>query len=98
MDNNHDPGPFDRGLLKNGVPPPPQSAMIFWDQVNLGPMGVCFALEGQPGAQKLRVTWSHACQIQPCGTDSLNFTIVLDERTQRVSFTYGDMIASNTQQ
>jgi hypothetical protein len=93
--NDLDPGGFDRDILGSGVPPPPQSAMIFWDQLTLNSTGVCYALEGSPGTQKLRITWARVCQTDTCTTDSLNFTVVLDERDGRVSFTYGDMIASN---
>jgi len=93
--NNLDPGSFDRDLLGTGVPPPPQSAMVFWDGLTLGPAGVCYSLEGNSPNQKLRVTWSGTCQTTTCTTDSLNFSIVLDERTQKISFTYGTMMAAN---
>ena len=93
--NNLDPGAFDRDLLRIGVPPPKQSIMVFWDQLTLT-NGVCYALEGPVGTQKLRVTWAKVCQTQACTNDRLNFTIVLDERTQRVSLTYGEMTAVNT--
>jgi len=94
--NNLDPGAFDRDLLGTGVPPPPQSAFVFWDGLTLGSMGVCYSLEGTSPNQKLRVTWSGTCQTTTCVTDSLNFSIVLDERTQKISFTYGTMMAANT--
>jgi hypothetical protein len=93
--NDLDPGPFDRDLLGTGVPPPPQSAMVFWDALTISPTGVCYALEGPPGTQKLRITWKGTCQTQACTQDSLNFTITLDEHAQRISFTYGDMMATN---
>src|SRR5690606_18274467 len=82
--NDLDPGPFDRDLLGVGVPPPPQSAMVFWDGLTLGSNGVCYALEGAPGTQKLRVTWRRTCHSVVCTADSLNFTVVLDERNQRI--------------
>jgi len=94
--NNLDPGAFDRDLLGTGVPPPPQSAMVFWDGLTLGANGVCYSLEGSSPNQKLRVTWSGTCQTTTCVSDSLNFSIVLDERTQKISFTYGLMMAANT--
>lgn len=93
--NDLDPGAFDRDLRGVGVPPPRQSAMIFWDGLTLGPMGICYALEGSEGNQKLRVTWSGTCQTLACTSDNLNFSIVLDERTQVISFTYGAMTAAN---
>lgn len=93
--NDLDPGAFDRDLIGVGVPPPPQSAMIFWDSLTLGGSGVCYAFEGTPGNQKLRVTWANTCQTTTCTSDSLNFTIVLDERTQKIAFTYGPMVAAN---
>jgi len=92
--NNLDPGAFDRDLLKIGVPPPPQSIMVFWDQLTLTG-GVCYALEGTAPNQKLRITWAKVCQTQMCTNDRLNFTIVLDERTQRISLTYGEMTGAN---
>lgn len=94
--NDRDPGAFDRNITGVGVPPPVLSAMVFWDSLVLTD-GICYALEGAPGTQKLRVTWAQTCTTTPCGSDSLNFTIVLDERTNRVSFTYGPMMAANTQ-
>jgi hypothetical protein len=96
--NDLDPGPFDRDLIGQGVPPPRQSVFPFWDALTLGPDGVCYALEGSPGTQKLRVTWKGTCHTQTCSaSNSLNFTVVLDERTNRVSITYGDMIGSNAE-
>ncbi len=93
-----DDGAFDRDLRGIGVPPPVQSIFPFWDDLTLGPDGVCFALEGNPGTQKLRVTWKGTCQTLACSAqNNLNFTVVLDERTNRVSLTYGDMIGSNAE-
>jgi hypothetical protein len=93
--NDLDPGSFDRQLLGTGVPPPPRSIFAFWDTLTLSSSGVCYALEGTSPNQKLRVTWSGTCQTTSCSSDSLNFTIVLDERTQKVSLTYGPMMAAN---
>lgn len=96
--NDLDAGAFDRDLVGLGVPPPRQAVFAFWDALTLGPDGVCYALEGQPGTQKLRVTWKGTCQTVACSaTNNLNFTVVLDERTDRVSLTYGDMIGSNAE-
>jgi hypothetical protein len=95
--NDLNPGAFDRDLRGAGVPPPSRSAFVFWDGLTLGSQGVCYALEGQPGTQKLRVTWNRTCHTVTCTADSLNFTIVLDERTNRVAFTYGEMMAANTE-
>lgn len=95
--NDLDPGPFDRDLRGVGVPPPPQSLMPFWDGLTLGPSGVCYSLEGAPGTQKLRVTWSSTCQTVVCTADRLSFTVVLDERSQRIAFTYGEMVAANAE-
>lgn len=91
--NDLDAGALDRDITGQGVPPPQQSAMIFWDTLTLNQMGVCYALEGSPGTQKLRITWKQTCDISPCGNDTLNFTIVLDERGSKISFTYGDMLS-----
>jgi hypothetical protein len=68
--------------------------MVFWDQLTLTG-GVCYALEGTAPNQKLRITWAKVCQTQTCANDTLNFTIVLDERTQAISLTYGEMTAVN---
>lgn len=96
--NDLDPGAFDRDLTGLGVPPPRLAVFAFWDALTLGPDGVCYSLEGQPGTQKLRVTWKGVCQTVTCSpTNNLNFTVVLDERTDRVSLTYGDMIGSNAE-
>ncbi len=92
--NDLNPGAFDRELTGSGVPPPPQSVFAFWDALTLGETGVCYALEGTPGTQKLRVTWSGACHTTTCTSDRLNFTIVLDERTDRVALTYGEMTST----
>lgn len=83
------PGPFDRGLKGVGAPPPEQSVMAFWDTLTLGSSGVCYELEGQPGGQLIRVTWSHAClTTPPCVGGGVNFTITLDESTRRVVLAY----------
>lgn len=93
--NDLDPGAFDRGLLGTGVPPPLRSIFAFWDTLTLSSNGVCYALEGTAPNQKLRVSWTGTCQTTMCSSDSLNFTIVLDERTQKISLTYGPMMAAN---
>lgn len=83
------PGPFDRGIKGVGAPPPEQSVMAFWDTLTLGSSGVCYELEGQPGGQLIRVTWSHAClTTPPCVGGGMNFTITLDESTRRVVLAY----------
>lgn len=82
------PGPFDRGIRMIGAAPPPQSVMAFWDTLTLGSSGVCWELEGSPGSQRIRITWSHACLTQPCAVGNLNFTITLDESTRRVVLAY----------
>jgi hypothetical protein len=91
------PGPLDRDIKHSGEPPPSQSIMAFWDTLTLSSTGVCYELEGSPMNQRLHVTWSHACLTQPCVTsdqvNNLNFTITLDESTQRVVLTYDAMMA-----
>jgi hypothetical protein len=83
------PGPFDSGIKGVGAAPPPQSVMAFWDTITLGPSGVCWEIEGGPGGQLIRVTWSHACLTQPCTAANLNFTITLDESLRRIVLSYG---------
>lgn len=92
------PGPFDRDLRGVGVPPPKQSIFAFWDALTPGPLGVCYALEGLPGNQKLRVSWVGTCNVSACSpSNNLNVTLVLDEKNNRISLTYGDMLSSNPQ-
>jgi hypothetical protein len=87
-------GPFDRNLRKTGAPPPPRSVMAFWDKMAMSSLGVCYELDGAPGAQVLRVAWTHACLTQPCGSDNLNFMITLDESNQQIVLSYGTMTAT----
>lgn len=82
------PGPLDREI---GPPPPPHSVFAFWDTLTLGASGVCYELEGSPKSQLLRVTWSQACLTSSCSPGNLNFTITLDESTQRVVLSYNIM-------
>lgn len=96
--NDLDAGAFDRDLTGTGVPPPKQGVFPFWDALTPGADGVCYALEGTPGTQKLRVTWKGTCQTVSCSAqNNLNFTVVLDERNNRVSLTYGEMIGTNAE-
>jgi hypothetical protein len=89
-----DPGALDRNIVGAGAPPPPQSVMVFWDDLHLrDQIGICYSLQGAPGTQVLRVTWSRACFTFPCTTDSLNFTIALDEASQKIALTYGVMMS-----
>lgn len=81
-------GPFDSGIKGIGAAPPPQSVMAFWDAITLGPSGVCWEIEGAPGGQLIRVTWSHACLTTPCGTGNVNATITLDESLRRIVLSY----------
>ncbi|HEX2685703.1 MAG TPA: hypothetical protein VHN14_03755, partial [Kofleriaceae bacterium] len=89
------PGAFDRDIKHIGAPPPPQSVMAFWTPLSLSPMGVCYALDGAPTHQQLRVTWPHVCLTDVCATDDLNFTITLEEDSQQIMLTYGTMTAGN---
>lgn len=88
------PGPLDRNVAHMGEPPPVQSVMAFWDMLSLSSSGICYDLGGMPGNQVLSLTWSHAC-FTDCTSDDLNFSVTLEERTQRVVLTYGTMRAGN---
>lgn len=88
------PGSLDRNVAHMGEPPPVQSVMAFWDTLSLSSSGICYDLGGVPGNQVLSLTWSHACFLD-CTSDDLNFSITLEERTQRVVLTYGTMTAGN---
>jgi hypothetical protein len=89
------PGPLDRDIKHIGSPPPQRSVMAFWNTLSLSSTGVCYALEGTPPNQQLRVTWPGACLTDTCTTDNLNFTITLEESSQRIVLTYGTMTAGN---
>ncbi|HET9625748.1 MAG TPA: hypothetical protein VFP84_30495 [Kofleriaceae bacterium] len=90
--NSHPPDAFD----VQGHAPPPQSMMVFWDNLTASASGVCYSLEGEPGIRTLRVTWANTCLVNTCSaTESLNFTAVLYEHTQRIDFTYGRMASAN---
>jgi hypothetical protein len=90
------PGPLDRDITHMGEPPPLQSVMAFWDTLSLSAAGVCYDLEGAQNNQLLHLTWNHACLTSTCtATDNLTFTITLEEATQRVLLTYGNMTADN---
>jgi hypothetical protein len=79
------PGPLDRNIEPL---PPPHSVFVFWDTITLGADGICYDLEGPPKAQRLRVTWRQACLTSSCSPGNLDFTITLDESTQRVVVSY----------
>jgi hypothetical protein len=89
------PGAFDRDIAHMGLPPPRLSVMAFWDSLSLRPFGVCYEIDGEAPHQQLRFTWESACLTPMCGTDDLNFTITLDETTQRVALNYDRMYAGN---
>jgi hypothetical protein len=89
------PGPLDRDIRHDGAAPPRQSVMAFWDTLSLGPVGICYEIDGDAGGRQLRVTWNHACLTPVCASDDLNFTIALDEGSHDVEITYGTMTAGN---
>jgi len=94
-----EPGPFDRDIQHEGLPPPRQSVMPFWASLTLRATGVCYALLGSEGNRRLRVTWSNVCVLADCGPatgpDDLNFSVTLDEKSQRIAMTYGRMYSEN---
>jgi hypothetical protein len=94
-DNTFSPGPFDGDINQTGLAPPPQSVMAFWETFVPRPSGVCYELAGEPPSQQLRVTWQRACLVAPCGSDNLNFTILLEEAAHRVVLTYGQMTSDD---
>lgn len=90
--NSHPPLAFD----DKDHQPPTQAMMVFWDNLTASDQGVCYSLDGEPGIRTLRVTWSNTCLVDTCSpNESLNFTAVLYEHTQRVDFTYGAMTSAN---
>jgi hypothetical protein len=91
--NAHTPDAFD----VQGHTPPTQAMMVFWDNLTKSDKGVCYSLDGDVGIRTLRVTWSNTCLVESCSpSESLNFTAVLYEHTQRIDFTYGAMTSANT--
>jgi len=90
------PGALDRDINHLGQPPPQQSVMAFWDTLTLRANGVCYSLQGDAPNQQLRVTWEHVCLTSVCGADDLNFTITVDEGSQRVVIAYGTMSAASS--
>lgn len=90
------PAPLDSDLTGGGLPPPPRSIMAFWDKLKLGESSeICHALEGVPGNQLLRVTWSQVCLTAACTSDNVSFTITLDQASQGILLTYGDTISGS---
>jgi hypothetical protein len=88
------PGPLDSGITMAAAAPPQQAAMGFWDMLTLNTNGVCYAVSGDPGRRRLRVTWKQVCPGATCTTDRLSLTFTLEEDdAQRVLFTYDKLLA-----
>lgn len=82
-------------LGQPGVPAPGVAA--FWDALLPSAEGVCAAVEGDPGAQTLWITWSGACfedGTARCDADSgssLTFSVGLEEATGTILIGYPSM-------
>lgn len=65
---------------------PQFAVMAFWEALDLQPTTgrVCAAMQNTGGRNTLWVTWEHAC-LTPCAVgDDLNFSVGLEEDTNRV--------------
>lgn len=87
---------FDRVTNSEGITSPghPERAVLgFWDDLALSPDdgAVCAAMVSAGGRNTLWVSWTHAC-IAPCNpADDLNFSIGLEEETNRITIGFGRM-------
>lgn len=87
---------FDRVTNTDGITSPghPERAVLgFWDNLALSPAdgAVCAAMVDSGGRKTLWVSWSHAC-IDPCNpADDLNFSVGLEEDTNRITIGFGTM-------
>lgn len=95
------PGPLDRHIVGVGAAPPLQSVMAFWDTLHFPATPgtvrrACYGVPGTVGNRLFRLTWENACFSDTCAaSDSLTFTVTVEEKTQRVAIHYGDMTASD---
>jgi hypothetical protein len=92
-----DVGPA-RSLGEPGFPAP--GVLPFWDDLRIGPRGVCLAVSGQAPDRILWITWKEACfaaGMTTCGAASsqgtLTFTVALEETTDRIYVGYHTMTA-----
>lgn len=86
-------GVESRGLDTANVPRPGIAA--FWDDLRARD-GVCFAMTGARPNRRLWITWANTCLGTSCRpVDDLNFSIALDEGTDEILITYGEMVASS---
>ena len=81
------------GALDGIVPGP--SIMGFWDDLETRANGVCYAIRGQAPVRTLTISWSNVCFKGCDPADDLNFSVELEEGTDRVKITYGDMIGAS---
>jgi hypothetical protein len=69
------------------------SMMPFWDQLTVGPSGICVGTEGTHPSRKFVVTWPDATVT---GSEKLTFSLVLSEGTDRIEFQYSRWSTSRT--
>jgi hypothetical protein len=92
-----DVGPA-RSLGEPGFPAP--GVLPFWDDLRVGPRGVCLAASGEAPDRILWITWKEACfaaGTTACGAPSqgtLTFTVALEETTDRIYAGYQTMMAA----
>ncbi len=75
---------------------PQLAVMAFWEALEMPAAGrICAAMQDANGRKTLWVTWEHAC-LTPCDPgDDLNFSVGLEEDTNRVIVGLIDMQSTN---
>jgi hypothetical protein len=78
---------------------PVPAIMPFWDDLLLGPKGICYAVSGAMPDRVLWITWKEACfqQAPMCGEPDvgyLTFSVALEETTDRIFVGYNSMLAT----
>ena len=78
---------------------PVPAVLPFWDDLRLGPKGVCYAVSGRAPDRVLWLTWKEACfqQGATCGAPDLGFltfSVALEETTDRIYVGYNAMMAT----
>ncbi|MEJ7602323.1 MAG: hypothetical protein WKG01_30790 [Kofleriaceae bacterium] len=78
---------------------PVAAVLPFWDDLRLGPKGVCYAVSGVQPDRVLWLTWKEACfqQGPACGAPDLGFltfSVALEETSDRIYVGYNAMTAT----
>jgi hypothetical protein len=79
---------------------PSRGVLPFWDDLRIGPRGVCLAMSGAAPDRILWVTWKEACFAAgatlcgPASQGQLTFTVALEETSDRIYVGYQAMTAA----